>query len=342
MNQINHIQVGDQTFQIGGTGSGNGAGGGSAVTRGEICHMDIFDGDARAAFGVIRPNKIYSVFDADLGIFTGIPQEMLNETGECAVLGGYIGAVINENSADIEGFPTKISASIVDGVALRNLTQNGPSSEMGIMKIFMNFIEQGSLGVKLCIYADSSLDNISEQTNYIMRICFMDDTILTQSGPMQDSDLTNMAQQLWRGKDLVIAADIDTGMPLVLTGTINESGSAYSDYPFWGEQDGLKFYSKSKELGSDCFVEYDGGSQLSCVLLYVGPSYMEVNSVPHYMLNIHLSSPDNDSSFITNIPCMWNNATPPTFGASNLVQMSILDGIGSYNTVDLQPIIQGL
>ena len=132
------------------------------MTRGEICHMDIFEGAARAAFGVIRPNRIYSAYDVDCGIFAGIPQEMLNETGECAVFGGYVGVVINENSTDIEGFPTKITVPIVDGVALLNLLKNGASSEWDFLKIFTNFIEQGSLGVKFCIYADSSLDNMSE------------------------------------------------------------------------------------------------------------------------------------------------------------------------------------
>ena len=44
----------------------------------------------------------------------GLPQEILSESGEAAILGGYMSLVIDEDNAEIEGYPTKISVPCAD------------------------------------------------------------------------------------------------------------------------------------------------------------------------------------------------------------------------------------
>jgi hypothetical protein len=57
---------------------------------------------------------------------------------------------------------------------------------------------------------------------------------------------------------------------------------------------------------------------------------MEVGPISHYMLNINMSP---EAMFITNIPAAWTNNTPPTFSQDKLIQISILDGVGTFNEV---------
>jgi hypothetical protein len=60
---------------------------------------------------------------------------------------------------------------------------------------------------------------------------------------------------------------------------------------------------------------------------------MEVNPVSHYMFNIVMPS---DNSLITNIPITWSQDITPEFGEDKLVQISVLDGVGTFNSISLQ------
>ena len=328
MNQIKNIQVGNQTYQIGGTGSGST--GGSTVSRGDMLYYQSDDTSSKLAYGVIRPNHIYTAFGVTTGVFMGLPQEILSESGEAAILGGYMSLVIDEDNAEIEGYPTKISVPCAD------ITQMGSLSSIPELPD----LKYGAVGAKICLYLSQPLSSVAS-AECIMRMCLIDNTVLQEQiipGSYVEGLIGN---NLWRGKDLTIALVCipPAGIfePIVLVADTLEEGSAYADYPLWGQQDGIRFYAKSKNPGSECFIDY-GEDQIPCLLMYSGPSYMKVDSISHYMINMSFTQESTDAfpaTYITNIPCAWNDNTAPDFKSSTVVQVSILDGIGSFNTIDI-------
>lgn len=332
MNQINNIQVGNQTYQIGGTGSGSaeGSAGGSAITRGDMLYYQSDDTSSKLAYGVIRPNRIYTAFGATTGVFMGLPQEILSESGEVASLAGYMGLVVDEENTEIEGYPTKISVPYAD------ITQMGSLSSIPELPD----LKYGSMGAKMCVYSSQPLSSIAS-SDCICKVCLIDNTVLEEDIIPGSTVASLMGSYLWRGKDLVIALACipSAGIfePLILVADTSEEESAYADYPLWGEQSGIRFYAKSKNPGSECFIDY-GDEQIPCLLMYFGSSYMKVDSISHYIINMSFTQVGDGvfpAAYITNIPCAWDNNTAPDFTPSTIVQASILDGIGSFNTIDM-------
>lgn len=335
MNQINNIQVGNQTYQIGGTGSGS-AGGGSAVVRGEVA-MAIADESSglQGQMLLVRPNSISSVVLSDTDVaaaVVGLPHEMVQESGELWNISGIIPIIVSHDSTDIPGYPHK--ATIARFVPEEDSEFGSILEEMadGMLGSLLNI---NSMGVKMCVYCTSKFLEATSQDTIIMRQCLMDGTVLYEETIPGD-----MLSQLWQqmgypttGETMVVgfmASMLGTGVTSVACDIVENPGSEFP-YSFTLNVGGSSFdlYAKSLEPGSP-FFDGEDESNIVGFIAYTGPSYMNVNPVSHYMLNVHMSP---EAMFITNLPVAWANNTPPTFSQDKLIQISILDGVGTFNEV---------
>lgn len=335
MNQINNIQVGNQTYQIGGTGSGS-ASGGSAVVRGESA-MVIAD-EASGLQGkmlLVRPNSISSVVMSDTDVAAaviGLPHEIAQESGELWNISGIIPIIVSHDSTDIPGYPHKATISIPAPEDSSEWISGMPQN--GMLGSLLNI---NSFGGKICVYCTSKFLEATSQDMLILRECLMDGTVLVEE-TMTGDMLSQMWQQLGyptTGETMVVGCMVSMlgrGVTAVACDIVETPGSEFP-YSFTLNVDGSSFdlYAKSLEPGSPFF---DGQDESAIVgfIAYIGPSYMKVDPTSHYMLNINISS---ESMFITNIPVAWANNTPPTFSQDRLVQISVLDGVGTFNEVVL-------
>ena len=295
---IKNLQIGDQVYQLSGSSS-NPVG----VTRGKldtIRHQEIHQ--------LIRPNSITSIRSTDGGIYmVGIPHEFMQESGKLVLFDENFGIL-----QDIEQCIGPVCANKKLTILVDQDTAINPSSDsicypsQDTKKIF-----------KLVLYW-----NDSDRYNFVWEYFTLDG--MKQSGTYSDSDwLQDILTSMWEYENILIARTEDE----VVICNLETDNTSYS-YVHNGYNEIL--YSSGGILGPHSGFAYNGQNY---TVLYTGPSYMEVNPVSHYMFNIVMPS---DNSLITNIPLTWSQDIAPEFGEDKLVQISVLDGVGTFNSISLQ------
>lgn len=293
---IKNLQIGDQIYQLSG-GSSNHVG----ITRGVADGVSM-DG---TKYHLIRPNSIVSTSSTDTDVFMGgIPQEYMQESGTFVMFGDNYGIL-----KDIE--PTTKDAITVN----KKLTM---LSDESIFKDFgtSNILYQVGGSYKLNIYWHQ--DNTDE---VVCELTTLDGNIINQKSfniPMQEV-LDSM-----RNLDNMIIYTYGTHVITALYDTDDE-GNVYI-YDGHGHKDTWH----GVDVTQLTQFEHEG---VTYNIIYQGPSYMEVNPVSHYMFNVIMNS---EHSLITNIPLTWSQDIAPEFGEDKLVQISVLDGVGTFNSIALQ------
>jgi hypothetical protein len=169
MNQINNIQVGNQTYQIGGTGSGS-AGGGSAVSRGvSAMTFTVESAGISGKMLLVRPNSISSIVMSDTdyaAAVVGLPHEITQESGELWNVAGVIPIIVSHDSTDIPGYPHK--ATIATPTPEENSEFESILGEMmnGILGSILNI---NSFGTKVCLYCTSKFLEATSEDTLILR-----------------------------------------------------------------------------------------------------------------------------------------------------------------------------
>ena len=163
--------------------------------------------------------------------------------------------------------------------------------------------------------------NDSDRYNFYWESCTLDGMIYS-SFNFDSEWLENILNYMWEQENIIITKTEDE----VVICNLDTDNTTYSNiYSGYNEM----LYN-GETLGPHSGFEYNGQNY---TVLYIGPSYMEVNPVSHYMFNIVMPS---DNSLITNIPLTWSQDIAPEFGEDKLVQISILDGVGTFNSISLQ------
>lgn len=341
MNQINNIQVGNQTYQIGGTGSGSTTGGGSSLSRGTTFKLTMGEGEdgGEEVFLLARPNEISSLVAQNsntVGVVTALPHEMLQESGELWNMAGIIPVIVSHDSTDVPGCPHKATiCRFIPGDVESSSSLEYILDDMD--QILGSLLNVNTMGLKMCIYCSEKFLEATPESTVIIRLCLMDGSVV-QEIPASYEMLSSMFAQGGQpstGDTMVVGFMTSTlGVgPVAIACNPTENPGALFPYSITLNIGSTQFnlYSKSLEPGS---MFYDGESEESPVgcILYTGPSYMDVSPVSQYRFNVNMFP---DSMLITNIPAAWNFNTPPVFSQDTVTQFQILDGIGTYNTVSL-------
>ena len=182
MNQINNIQVGNQTYQIGGTGSGSTTGGGSSLSRGTTFKLTLGEGESEGegVFLLARPNEISSLVTQNpntVGVVTALPHEMLQESGELWNVSGIIPVIVSHDSTDVPGCPHKATiCRFIPGDVESSSSFEYILEDMD--EIFGSLLNINTMGVKMCIYCSEKFLEATPESTIIMRICLMDGSVV--------------------------------------------------------------------------------------------------------------------------------------------------------------------
>lgn len=250
-------------------------------------------------YTIIRPNVISSIRDYDNVCVIGLPQEYIQESGNLVLFCENFG-ILNRNSSDIEGYQCKLTV-------LMNYLTDATDSWM-----YPNTDEYTKYKVSL-FWND-------ENTNtYYMRLCTLDGNLIQET--YYEGNLVNdLLSNIHEASNMCVYVD-GNSVRIKLYEQIEGNDSwAYIDiYGGYG-------YEMSAQIPILPGSYYD-----HFLFIYFGPSYLEVNPVNHYLFNITTAG-----QLTTNIPINWSQDDIPELGYDKLVQLSVLDGIGSYNSIQLE------
>lgn len=336
MSQINNIQIGDQLFQIGGTGGNNSEKVAQTIERGEQLVTIPYLG-ASALAGVVRPNTVYGICPQGESavILAGLPHEITQESGELWSMEGILHIIVSHDNTEIPNHPHKATFYMMDSLDSDNYDLNGPIGISGFN--FLQYLQTNSNAAKVCFYSTSRFLEISGADSVIVRQCLLDGTVLFETQVPQEElgGINEIAPFLISGDSFLIGLSTN-GSPITLPCNVEESDNDLFTYSvsLGAIAESGQLYFNSMDPGTEL---YDNNQNQVGVLIYLGPSYMDVNPVSRYMFNINMSQ---DMTYITNIPISWDNDTPPVFGEDKLVQISIQDGVGSYVSTSVNSLPQ--
>ena len=294
---IKNLQIGDQIYQLSGSSSDTG------VTRGKLDTIN-----DNGTHQLIRPNSITSIRSDDSSIYmVGIPHEFMQESGKLVLFCRNFGIL-----QDIEEYcigPMRANKKLT--ILVDQATAMNPSSDS------ICYPSQDTKRLfKLVLYW-----NDSDTSNFFWKSYTLDG--MTRPYINFGSEwLQYILDNMWGQENILIARKGDE----IIVCNLDTDNTSYSNvYNSYHEQ----LYSGAVLYPHHSF-EFHG---YNYTVLYTGPSYMEVNPVSHYMFNIVMPS---GNSLITNIPLTWSQDIAPEFGEDKLVQISVLDGVGTFNSISLQ------
>lgn len=252
------------------------------------------------SYTVVRANTISSIKTSDDICVIGLPHEYMQESGNLVLLCDNFG-ILNENSSDIEGYPYKFT-----------VLQNYISDDIDSW-LYPNLDDLFKF--KVSIFWNE--DNIN---NYCIRKCTLDGNIIEEQIVSDGSlvlDIKNLIQEY---ENMCIYIQDDT-VHIKLYEQIGDDMVDLNIYGGYGYEDSISLPISTES------------NQQSKTFIYFGNAYMNVSSVNHYMFNIITNQ---GNSFISNIPINWSQDIVPDFDFNKFVQISILDGVGTFNTVNLE------
>lgn len=294
---IKNLQIGDQVYQLSGSSSGTG------VTRGKLDPIWYNE----TTHQLIRPNSITSIRLANSNIYmVGIPHEFMQESGKLVLFCENFGIL-----QDIEEYCTgsvcankKLTILVDQDTAMNPSYDSVCYPSQDTKKIF-----------KLVLYW-----NDSDRYNFYWESFTLDGMNYSYIN-FDSAWLENILNNIWEYENILIARKEDEIVICNLDTDSNGYSNVYNGYQ------GILYSGEIPPSGSFWYNEQD------YLVLYIGPSYMEVNPVSHYMFNIVMPS---ENTLITNIPLTWSQDIAPEFGEDKLVQISVLDGVGTFNSISLQ------
>lgn len=331
MNQINNIQVGNQTYQIGGTGSGSTTGGGASggLTMGNQTSLVTIDDDT-IPFVFARTNTFSAVdcshASADtFGVIAGLPQDFMGESGELWSMAAQVPIVVSHNSIDIEGHPHKACMSMLQ---IKDAFDENSSLSHQISSLLSQF---NSVNPIIKLHSTSKFLELTESDSVFIEYCLGAGTsIQTEQLPAESvSQMAALIQQCYTAGHLITGSKLMTAFTegAVVNIALDITGDETSGYT--AQLAGKALSINSLEPGSIIFVE----GQPAGFLIDIRDNQVEAAEVPNYVFGVYNPS---DEMLVTNIPIWWNNDTPPTFADQDtLVQISVLAGVGNYITIHI-------
>lgn len=328
MNPINNIQIGNQIYQIGGTGGGNKEVVSGGLTKGNQNSLATI-GDYIIPFVFARTNTFSSIdcSQASSGapcIIAGLPQDFMGESGELWLWSEEMPIVVSHDSTDIEGHPHKACASMLQ---IKDALEEDSSLSQEIQSLLSQF---NSINTIIKLHSTSKFLELTESDSVFIEYCLGAGVSLytEQLSAEAIMEIAAMIQEYYSNGYLITGSKLATvcvgggvvNMALDITG---DETSGYS------AQVGPTVVSiNSLEPGSIILVD----GQPMGFLIDIRDNQVEAaTEVPNYVFGVYNPS---DEALITNIPIWWNNDTPPTFaGSDTMVNISVLGGIGSYTTI---------
>lgn len=297
---IKTLQIGDQIYQLSGSSSDTGS-----VTRGKVDPIYY-----NKMHQLIRPNSIISIRSNDRSIYmVGIPHEFMQESGKLVLFCENFGILqdIEENCTGPVCANKKLTILVDQDTAMNPSSDSICYPSQDTKRIF-----------KLVLYW-----NDSNSSNFFWQSFTLDG--MTYSDTNFSSEwLGNILNSIQEYENILIARKDDEVVICNLDTDMTSYSIVYNGY------NEMLYNMGGGILSPQSGFTYNGQNY---TVLYTGPSYMEVNPVSHYMFNIVMPS---DNSLITNIPLTWSQDIAPEFGEDKLVQISVLDGVGTFNSISLQ------
>lgn len=329
MEQINNIQVGNQIYQIGGTGSGSTTGGGASggLTMGNQTSLTTLE-DETMPFVFARTNTFSSIdcsyASPGLGcVIAGLPQDFMGESGELWSFDAFLPIVVSHNSTDIEGHPHKACVSLLQ--AKEALVDDSLSQT-----VFTYLQRDNSVNAIIKFHSTSKFLELTESDSIFIEYCLgAGMSIFTEQLPAEYVlQIAAMIQQYYSAGYLITGSKLITACVdgIVVNIALDITGDETSGYSAQLGPNTLSI--NSLEPGSAIFVQ----GQFVGFLIDIRDNQVEAAAeVPNYVFGVYNPA---DEALITNIPVWWDNDTPPTFaGEDTMVKISLFGWIGSYTTV---------
>ena len=296
-NLIKQIQLGNQTYSLGQSETHQ-----AGVKRGKS-FINYSDGQLR---GLLRPNEIATAYclsaQVDNIIAPGLPQEYMQESGKLVLFCDNYGILqdISEQRGPV--YATKKLTILTDSYTVNNPSADGlcyPSNNNKTYKLVLYWNEDD---LSQFAYDKITLDGYN-----------LGGTVSS------DSWIQNIVYNIHEQESMVIFCkdgELHTKLCDIQDG--------YTDiYGGYGHEESWDVTCTEGSFWINGY-QYD--------ILYVGPSDMEVNPVSHYLFNVI----GETQTLVTNIPLTWDQDTTPEFTTNSMVQISILDEVGAFNTITLE------
>lgn len=301
MTSIKQIQLGNQTYSLGQTELSQ-----VSVKRGKpfITCSDNYGNDYLC--GLLRPNEITTAYclnsQIDSIIATGFPQEYIQESGKLVLFCDNYGILqdIQETIGTVDA--TKKLTILTDSYTVDHPSADSlcyPNNNNKIYKLVL-YWNEGDLST----FAYRKVPLCGSNSEY--QLC-------------SDSWIQDIVSNMHEYDSMVIFwkdGEVYTKLCVL-----------YSDY--------IDIYGGYGHEDQQSVVYTDEGYVIpnsQYALLYVGPAYREVQPVSHYLFNVI----GQTYTLTTNIPLIWNQGMTPEFTNNSIVQISILDGIGSFTAINLE------
>lgn len=330
MNQINNIQVGNQTYQIGGTGSGNKEGASGGLTMGNQNSLATIE-EQTIPFVFARTNTLstidcsYASSGADC-LIAGLPQDFMGESGELWSMMARMPIVVSHDSTDIEGHPHKACVSMLQ---IKDALSEESSLSQNISSLLSQF---NSINMIMKLHSTSKFLELTASDSVFIEYCLgVGISIMTEQVPADAvAEIASMIQQYYTAGYLTTGSKLITAcvQGMIVNTALDITGDETSGYTAQLVDTVLSI--NSLEPGSTIFVE---GEPMGFLIDIRDNQVEAAAEVSNYVFCVY--NPSNEA-LITNIPVWWNNDTPPTFaGQDTVVNISVLGGVGSYTTIHI-------
>lgn len=331
MEQINNIQVGNQTYQIGRTGSGSATGGASGgLTKGNQNSLATVNG-LTFPFVFARANT-FSAIDCSYAssgvdcVIAGLPQDFMGESGELWSMSMETPIVVSHDSTDIEGHPHKACVSMPQ---IKDVLDENSSLSKAINSLLS---QHNCVNTIIKLHSTSKFLELTESDSVFVEYWLgAGATIMTAQLSVEDiTSLASMLQQQYSTGSLVTGSKLITAyvQGQIINMALDITRDETSGYSV--QLSSYVFSINSLEPGSTILLNGNPAG----FLIDIRDNYVEAASeVPQYVFVVYNPS---EEALITNIPVWWDNDTPPTFaGNDTMVNISLFNQIGSYTTVHI-------
>lgn len=271
----------------------------SNTKRGDSFISEDYYEDYAYSYKIVRPNAISSIHKDNSVFMVGLPHEYIQESGQFVMFGENFG-ILNRNSSDIEGYPYKLT------VLMNSIRDN--------LDDWMYPNTDITYTHKVSVYW-----NDSNSYDYCLSLYTLDG---------------NLIEYYWSGESLVQDLMYNIHEASNICVFIRDNSlyiRLYDQYEGDENNAGISIYNGYGHEIDATLPLMPGQWWENILFLYFGSATMEVNPVSHYMFNVTTST-----SLITNIPLTWSQDITPEFGMDKLVQISVLDGVGTFNSISLQ------
>lgn len=322
-NKLNFIQVGDQTYNIGGSGS---SGGYPVVTVENDFNIEA------------QPNTFYNIKNT--------PDSEVNISFKDEEFGGEGGKILvfytdMERAQDLDDLQYEVISILSFGISVTpNSEYEGFKYKGTFNPVILQMVP--ALADAQFFISDIPTDNLQDETSSIDILAIADvlgAEPMTVTLPYTYAINKDIDYIAWCDMPMGSDGGESVKVPIIFTKEIGYDGEVYSYQGFIGDAEGIlpcTLYTQ---------VEYTKADKVDKVVIEAPDgSTSEVTELPiTIQVNKELTMPDEIKEFVFNLkspanivlshPVSWNNDNTPDFTKSGTYTLSILNGVGCYTFV---------